>query len=132
MSYSDKLKDPRWQKKRLQILDRDDFTCRYCSDTETELHVHHLEYNGEPWQQSNDKLITLCKHCHYAIESLELNVSFENRAFKKEVAGTESTSLNLINEQHKLVHVICFDHSFNQTIVNIGFDYINKLNQYIK
>jgi len=27
LTYSEKLKDPRWQKKRLEILSRDNFTC---------------------------------------------------------------------------------------------------------
>lgn len=30
--YSQKLLDPRWQRKRLEILQRDDFTCQVCSD----------------------------------------------------------------------------------------------------
>ena len=32
MGYSEKLKDPRWQKKRLEILERDNFRCQYCGD----------------------------------------------------------------------------------------------------
>ena len=62
--YSEKLRSPKWQKKRLEILSRDNFTCQYCKDAETELQIHHLEYSGEPWQVENDKLITLCKNCH--------------------------------------------------------------------
>jgi hypothetical protein len=66
-TYSDKLKDPRWQKKRLLILDRDDYTCCRCSDSSTELHVHHLQYNNEPWDADDDFLETLCKHCHFVV-----------------------------------------------------------------
>lgn len=62
--YLEKLRSPKWQKKRLEILSRDNFTCQYCKDTETELQIHHLEYNGEPWNVSNDKLVTLCRNCH--------------------------------------------------------------------
>jgi 5-methylcytosine-specific restriction endonuclease McrA len=47
--YSEKLKDPRWQKKRLEILSGDDFTYQYCGNTEETLHVHHYVYTGEPW-----------------------------------------------------------------------------------
>jgi hypothetical protein len=64
MNYSDKLKDPRWQKKRLEILQRDDFTCQFCHDKETPLHVHHLKYTNEPWEAPNEDIITLCEHCH--------------------------------------------------------------------
>ena len=66
MNYSDKLKDPRWQKKRLKILERDDFTCRVCgSDTKT-LNIHHVAYVTvfEPWDCPDGFLLTLCDDCH--------------------------------------------------------------------
>lgn len=65
--YSQKLTSPKWQKKRLEIMQRDEFKCCYCSDSETELQIHHLKYNGEPWEAKNEDLITLCKHCHSLI-----------------------------------------------------------------
>jgi len=74
MNYSDKLKDPRWQKKRLLIMDRDNFTCQICnSDTET-LNVHHLYYeNGNmPWEYPEKALITLCEQCHSDEHDLEV------------------------------------------------------------
>lgn len=64
MNYLEKLKSPKWQKKRLEILQRDEFTCCYCNDKETELQIHHLKYTKEPWDAPNEDLITLCKHCH--------------------------------------------------------------------
>lgn len=71
MTYSEKLKDPRWQKKRLEIMQSDEFKCRICGDTETTLAVHHLKYSGDPWNASDDKLITVCEHCHENIELLK-------------------------------------------------------------
>jgi hypothetical protein len=72
-SYSDKLKDPRWQKKRLEILSRDRFACQYCDDETNTLHVHHKYYNytKEPWEYNPEFLITLCSDCH---ESEELQL----------------------------------------------------------
>jgi hypothetical protein len=72
-SYSEKLKDPRWQRKRLEVLQRDGFACILCGDTETELHVHHKVYTAgsEPWDYELTSLITYCKHCHSAVESLK-------------------------------------------------------------
>lgn len=66
MTYAEKLKDPRWQKKRLEILSRDNFTCSNCGDTELTLHVHHVVYfkGDEPWEATNDTLDTLCSDCH--------------------------------------------------------------------
>jgi hypothetical protein len=65
-SYSEKLKDPRWQKRRLDIMNRDSFTCRYCSDTTSTLHVHHIKYVSglEPWDYPEYFLITICESCH--------------------------------------------------------------------
>lgn len=71
MFYSQKLKDPRWQRRRLEILTRDGFTCQYCFDTTTELHVHHKEYNGHPWEALDEDLVTLCKHCHFVCEAVK-------------------------------------------------------------
>lgn len=64
--YSERLKDPRWQKKRLQIMERDGFTCRLCSDTETTLNVHHLFYEkgADPWDYPDLSLLTVCEPCH--------------------------------------------------------------------
>ncbi len=66
MTYSEKLRDPRWQKKRLEIFERDDFCCRYCFCDDKTLHVHHLLYHKdrEPWEYENDCLITACEDCH--------------------------------------------------------------------
>lgn len=65
MAYSEKLKDPRWQKKRLEILQRDEFKCQWCGDTKTTLHVHHDIYEGEdPWDTDELYLTTLCEDCH--------------------------------------------------------------------
>ena len=64
-SYSDKMKDPRWQKRRLKILERDQWTCQECDDTKTTLHVHHLWYEtGEPWDSPDEALQTVSADCH--------------------------------------------------------------------
>ena len=64
--YSEKLKDPRWQKKRLKILERDEWHCQKCFDDESTLVVHHRLYlpNAEPWDYPDELLITLCESCH--------------------------------------------------------------------
>jgi len=66
MSYAEKLKDPRWQKKRLEILERDWWMCCECGDNESTLHVHHTTYKKgkDPWDYPNHQLITLCEECH--------------------------------------------------------------------
>ncbi len=70
-SYAEKLKDPRWQKKRLEILNRDGWACVLCFNSKDQLHVHHLFYEKgkEPWEYNSGFLITLCSDCHKEDES---------------------------------------------------------------
>lgn len=72
--YQEKLKDPRWQRKRLEILNRDNFTCQICKSTENNLQIHHRHYVGGrlPWDYPNELLVTLCNICHKKEEDLSL------------------------------------------------------------
>lgn len=65
-TYSEKLRDPRWQKKRLEILERDGWACQMCYDDTTCLHVHHKRYikGREPWDCCDSMLVALCENCH--------------------------------------------------------------------
>lgn len=67
-SYAAKLKDPRWQKKRLEVLERAGWACEMCGDSESTLHVHHKQYlkGREPWEYDADQLASLCEICHSA------------------------------------------------------------------
>jgi predicted HNH restriction endonuclease len=71
-TYYEKLKDPRWQKKRLEVMSEHNFTCEMCADSETTLNVHHKEYfkDWEPWQYANSQLTCLCENCHEATHHL--------------------------------------------------------------
>jgi hypothetical protein len=64
--YSEKFKDPRWQKLRLKVLERDKWTCQHCYDTENTLAVHHKYYikGKEPWDYPLSAFMTLCEDCH--------------------------------------------------------------------
>lgn len=65
-SYAELLKDPRWQKVRLQVLERDGWKCQICGDQKSTLHVHHMRYfyGMPPWDYPLSLLATLCKGCH--------------------------------------------------------------------
>jgi 5-methylcytosine-specific restriction endonuclease McrA len=70
MTYAEKLLDYRWQLKRQEILERDNYTCQRCSSDGCILQVHHLHYypKHEPWEYENEDLITLCDKCHAVVD----------------------------------------------------------------
>lgn len=72
-SYAEKLKDPRWQKARLAVLERANWKCENCQTDAVELHVHHLAYlkKKEPWEYPLDYLMALCRACHEQRQEIE-------------------------------------------------------------
>lgn len=63
--YLELLKDPRWQKKRLEVFERAGWACQCCGEKTKPLHVHHLVYSGgKPWEADGDSLECLCWVCH--------------------------------------------------------------------
>jgi hypothetical protein len=70
MTYQEQLEDPRWQKKRLEVFQRDNFTCQRCWSSKKQLHAHHRYYiSGRmAWQYSASALLTLCRDCHREVK----------------------------------------------------------------
>lgn len=68
MTYKEQLLHPNWQRKRLEILQRDEFRCQACMETENTLHVHHKRYvkGRMVWEYPGVELVTLCATCHEA------------------------------------------------------------------
>ena len=67
MKYLEKYKDPRWQKRRLEIMERDEWKCVSCNNKLKMLTVHHMKYNCDaegPWDYPDSVLVTLCEECH--------------------------------------------------------------------
>lgn len=108
-TYSAKLRKPQWQKKRLKILERDNYACRLCGDTYTELQIHHLEYSktGNPWDVEDRALTTLCCHCHAATEFLkkEVSVSVATINARKINGQNEVLAVHAINKGVELVYL---------------------------
>lgn len=76
ISYSEKLKSPKWQKKRLEILNLRGFKCEICGNEEKELHVHHRFYlsKRQPWEYDNDVFQVLCSDCHEKNHKKEVEI----------------------------------------------------------
>ena len=66
MTYAEKLRDPRWQRRRLQVLDKADWMCEECGDASSEMHVHHKIYRKGrlPWGYEIWEYRALCLICH--------------------------------------------------------------------
>ena len=64
--YSEHLERSEWKLKRLEILERDCFTCLRCKRSGVKLNVHHTEYlsGKKPWEYPDSMLVTLCYSCH--------------------------------------------------------------------
>lgn len=74
MSYSEQLQDRRWQRRRLERMSAEKWTCQRCGCIRNEiaLHVHHLEYvrGRDPWDYPDDVLLVICNPCHKEVHGL--------------------------------------------------------------
>lgn len=118
-TYSERLNDDRWRAKRLEILNRDNFECKKCSDQDAQLHVHHKRYikGHEPWEYDNFDLITLCDLCHLEIEGIlkDLNMLNINNVYIH-----KSTKWNTGNK----IMFIRFPHNFRISIYDKNNNHI--------
>lgn len=93
MTYAEKLKDPRWQRKRLEIMERDGFKCRRCGEKTKTLHVHHVAYlrGKAPWEHPDTGMLTLCEGCHAIAETTA-------ELFKATLCGDGMRAMYLMSE----------------------------------
>ncbi len=73
MEYIELLRDPRWQKRKAEICQRDGWCCRKCGDSKSNLQVHHFyyKYGLMPWEYPDEALITYCDLCHEKTEFIK-------------------------------------------------------------
>ena len=73
--YSKRLKDPRWQRKRLEVMERDKWTCVDTLESDDPLQVHHCWYaKGGPWETPNKYLITVTEDAHNERHKIESDI----------------------------------------------------------
>lgn len=136
MTYAEKLKDPRWQRKRLKILERDDWTCLLCQDTKETLHVHHQSYNGNPWDVKDDYLFTYCCVCHSIVENFSETPVDVIKVFKSHNNGEDTMCAVVLKDKDADTYSIFFLVYYKQTNTTdprICFSpvIIRKLNEYL-
>lgn len=153
-SYSDKLKSPKWQKKRLDILNLRGFKCEVCGDEENQIQVHHRFYlkGREPWQYDNDVFQVLCEKCHenshkkdveirnievevlpqkYADLCNHLSMFPENEIEKLSDYLIELIDVDNINDFIEVLNqAICigFDETFREILIDIHIENTNVKN----
>lgn len=123
-TYAEKLKDPRWQKKRLEILERDDWKCMACGEKENTLHVHHIFYfpKKEPWDIHNGFLLTLCEKCHNKMPCDEKYSSCQDcPEYKNDCDGSGDTPEELIDCIASLLNEIWKNDSIGDFHSSIGY-----------
>lgn len=117
MTYKEKLLDPRWQKKRLEVLQRDEFTCQQCGDKEETLHIHHFCYpkSRNPWDSDELDLITYCASCHTLEEYLKTTLQ-------------DFTILDIIKTKYKdFTQLTCIFYNDNGVFYVTGFELKNNV-----
>lgn len=69
-NYLEQLKDPRWQRLRLRVMERENFACEECHSSEKSLNVHHCFYlpDKAPWEYPLYTFRCLCEDCHKAVK----------------------------------------------------------------
>jgi len=65
-TFLEAYRDPKWQKKRLEVLELAGWECSDCGSNEDTLHVHHTYYEKDkkPWKYPIESLHCLCEDCH--------------------------------------------------------------------
>lgn len=96
-TYAEKLRDPRWQKKRLQVLNHAKFRCQLCGSKDRTLHVHHSYYlrGKEPWEYPTGSMVSLCEKCHEAVEGRKPKRVAARRPVEAEVVYVPDTNPNI-------------------------------------
>lgn len=87
MKESD-YKNPKWQKKRLEIMQSKGFKCEWCESIDKELHTHHIIYEKGKriWEYEDTNFMLLCKDCHESFH---------------EYLNLVSSSLSLLNKSSR-------------------------------
>lgn len=66
LSYREQMNHPLWIKKKSEILQRDNFSCRICGTQLHRLEVHHLCYFPDllAWEYDSELIVSVCGKHH--------------------------------------------------------------------
>lgn len=112
-AYSQKLKDPRWQKKRLELFSTRGWACEECGDSEEELHIHHLRYlkGKNPWEYENCDLKCLCRFCHQSIHHDSKSFCYDNQEKLLLSAQWDTENSTDLKKCIRILRIVCLEAS---------------------
>lgn len=66
LTYAQQLAHPKWQRRRLEMLNAAGWACTACGNDDNQLHVHHRQYfkGRMAWEYADHELAVLCNDCH--------------------------------------------------------------------
>ena len=75
-TFFELYKHPKWQEKRLKVMEMAGFECSDCGSNEDTLHVHHTYYekNKKPWEYPIESLHCLCEDCHKQAQNINTHL----------------------------------------------------------
>ena len=125
MNYKEKLKDPRWIRRRREIMERDNHRCMICGEDSLLLNVHHLRYRkgAEPWEYDDCELVTLCEDCHKMVHDNNLNLEVR----RSKISDRYRLCYGIDNSSAIRSGTVMTSDSMNLIFVCADFTYVNKL-----
>ena len=113
----EQLKDPRWKKKRKQILSRANGHCEQCGKKVEEgmFQVHHEDYIGVLiWQYPNSTLRALCIDCHQEKSHEEQKAKAVKKKEYERISEEEEAAYDLMESKgDKMIKENGEDHIVN-------------------
>ena len=127
MTYSEKLKHPKWQERRLRVFERDEFCCSLCKSCDKTLHVHHLRYGNynNPWDSELEDLTTVCELCHSVYEYAKKINNIRKVLFYDKVGGAKRYIL--LTNNRKALLVFCDSHNNVECRVSLSIDFLTHI-----
>lgn len=125
MNYKEKLKDPRWIRRRREIMERDNHRCMICGEDSLLLNVHHLRYRkgAEPWEYDDCELVTLCEDCHKMVHDNKLELEVR----RSKISDRYRLCYGIDNSSAIRSGTVMTSDSMNLIFVCADFPYVNKL-----
>jgi len=110
LTYKQQINHPKWQRRRLEVMERDGFQCQVCFDRNKKQNVHHKYYiyNKLIWEYPDELLLTVCEDCHKKIHTF----------IEKDITLTKIVEYLMINKTDFIIIMERIKELYNQQPYN--------------